>query len=268
MEAEPAVSDWIELEDEAGALKARVNRMERRVSFVRNQTLANLTEASAYQQALCLSPYTPPVTHPGQYPFTFTRARTPTHLDPLGPQWDPLDAMDCSEDAQRGMDGKADTPSSRLNMLLTQHSEKAAEEPHSQSVDAPDLSVIKVLIGDHAKPLGTHLPCPRTRGVVASGQARITGAGLVAEVALEGSMPTGDDYLQDMRCPSGGGYLASQNGPPDTPLPPMFPPYALSDEWLDVFAKLSAIPRLTTHGNAAAQPSNLLGCGSFAECVD
>ena len=48
----------------------------------------------------------------------------------------------------------------------------------------------------------------------------------------------------------------------------MFPLYVLSDEWLDVFAKLSAIPRLTTHGNAGAQPSNLLGCGSFSECVD
>ena len=60
MEADPAVSNWIELEDEAEALKARVKRMERRVSFVRNQPLANLTEASAYHQALCLSPPTSP----------------------------------------------------------------------------------------------------------------------------------------------------------------------------------------------------------------
>ena len=229
MEAEPAVSDWIELEDEAEALKARVKRMERRVSFVRNQTLANLTEASAYQQALCLSPYTPPVTHPGQYPFTFTRARTPTHLDPLGPQWDPLVAMDCSADAQRGMDGKADTPSSLLNMLFSQHNEKAIQEPPPRGVAADDLSATKVLIGDHVQPLDTHYLSPRTQGVVASGQTWATGAGLVAEVALEGSMPTGDDYLQDMGCPSGGRYLASIDGPPDTPLPPMLTPYALSD---------------------------------------
>ena len=37
--------------------------------------------------------------------------------------------MDCSEDAQRGMDGKADSPSSHLNMLFSQHNEKAIQEP-------------------------------------------------------------------------------------------------------------------------------------------
>jgi hypothetical protein len=135
-------------------------------------------------------------------------------------------------------------------------------------VAAVDLPATQVLIGDHVKPLGTHPPCPCARNVVASGQAWVTGAGLVAEVALEGPMHTEDDYPHDMGRPGGGGYLASVDGPADTPLPPMIPPYALSDEWLDVFVNLSAIPSLANPKNAGVHPSNLLGYGSFSECVE
>ena len=154
MEADPAVSDWIELEDEAEAMKARA-RMIRRVAAVMDPPLINLTEASAYHQALSLSlPPTSPVSHAGHISFytslNFARARAPTHLGPLGPQWDPVDAMDCSEDAPRGVDGRVDPPSSSLNMLFTQHSEEAMQEPHNECVAAVDLTVTQVLIGDHA----------------------------------------------------------------------------------------------------------------------
>ena len=47
MEADPAVKNWIELEDEAEAEKARA-RMIRRVSAVMDPPLINLTETSAY----------------------------------------------------------------------------------------------------------------------------------------------------------------------------------------------------------------------------
>jgi hypothetical protein len=51
MEADPAVSDWIKLEDEAEAMKARA-RMIRRVAAVMDPPLINLTEASVYHKAL------------------------------------------------------------------------------------------------------------------------------------------------------------------------------------------------------------------------
>ena len=268
MEADPAVKNWIELEDEAEAEKARA-RMIRRVSAVMDPPLINLTEASAYHPTCSLSPPpTSPVSHAGHTSLVFARARAPTHLVPMGPRWDPKEAMDCSEDAPRGADGKADSPSSNLSMLFTQHSEEVVQEPHNECVEAVDLPATQVLTGDRAKPLDTHHLCPRTEGVVASGPARTTGTGLVADVALEGPMRTGDNYPHDMGCPSGGDDLASSNGPADTPLPPMIPPYALPDEWLDVYATLAAIPSAPTHDNVGAHPSNLLGCGSFSECVE
>ncbi len=58
---------------------------------------------------------------------------------------------------------------------------------------------------------------------MASGQAWVTGTGLVAEAALEGPMRTEVDYPHDMGCPSGGDNLASVDGPADTLLPPMSP---------------------------------------------
>ena len=65
MEADPAVSDWIKLEDEAEAMKARA-RMIRRVAAVMDPLLINSTKASAYHKALCLSlPPTSPVSHAG-----------------------------------------------------------------------------------------------------------------------------------------------------------------------------------------------------------
>ena len=268
MEADPAEKNWIELEDEAEAEKARA-RMIRRVSAVMDPPLINLTEASAYHPTCSLSPPpTSPVSHAGHTSLVFARARAPTHLVPMGPRWDPKEAMDCSEDAPRGADGKADSPSSNLSMLFTQHSEEVVQEPHNECVEAVDLPTTQVLTGDRAKPLDTHHLCPRTEGVVASGQAWTTGTGLVADVALEGPMRTGDNYPHDMGCSSGGDDLASSNGPADTPLPPMIPPYALPDEWLDVYATLAAIPSTPTHDDVGAHPSNLLGCGSFSECVE
>ena len=87
MEADSAVSDWIKVEDEAEALKARA-RMIRRVSAVMDPPLINLIEASAYHKALCLSlPPTSPVSHAGHTSLVFARARAPTHLAPMGPQW-------------------------------------------------------------------------------------------------------------------------------------------------------------------------------------
>jgi hypothetical protein len=62
------------------------------------------------------------------------------------------------------------------------------------------------------EPLGTHHPCSQIQGnVVASGQIWATSAGLVAEVAHEGPMHTGDDYPHDMECPSrdGSGRVSS-----------------------------------------------------------
>ena len=94
---------------------------------------------------------------------------------------------------------------------------------------------------------------------MASGQARTTGTGLVVDAALEGPMRTGDDYPHDMGCPSGGLYPICDDGFVDTPLPPTLTPHALPDEWLDVFCKLAVIPRLPTHENTGAHPSNLLG---------
>ena len=140
MEADPAVSDWIKLEDEAEAMKARA-RMIRRVAAVMDPPLINLTEASVYHKALSLSlPITSPVSHAGHTSLVFARARAPTNLAPLGPQWDPVDAMDCSEDAPRGVDGRIDSPSSSINMLFTQHGEKAVQEPHNECGAATDLS--------------------------------------------------------------------------------------------------------------------------------
>ena len=102
METEPAVSDWIKREDEAEALKARA-RLAQRVSCVRDQPFLNLIEASAYGPTLCLLlPPTSPVPHSGQNTLAVARARAPTRLDPLIPQWDPWDTMDFSEDDQRG----------------------------------------------------------------------------------------------------------------------------------------------------------------------
>ena len=89
METEPAVSDWIKREDEAEALKARA-RMVQRVSCVRDQPILNLIEANVYGPTLCLLlPPTSPVPHSGQNTLVFARARAPTRLDPLRPQWDP-----------------------------------------------------------------------------------------------------------------------------------------------------------------------------------
>ena len=89
MEADPAVSDWIELEDEAEAMKARA-RMIRRVAAVMDPPLINLTEASAYHKAFSLSlPPTSPVPHSGQNALAFARARVPTRLDP-GPSVGPV----------------------------------------------------------------------------------------------------------------------------------------------------------------------------------
>jgi hypothetical protein len=105
--------------------------MVQRVLCVRDQSILNLTKASAYGQTLCLLlPPTSPVPHSGQNTLAFVRARAPTRLDPLGPRWDPLDAMDCSEDDQRSADGTVDSPSSQPNMLFTPHSEEAVQEPH------------------------------------------------------------------------------------------------------------------------------------------
>ena len=81
-------------------------------------------------------------------------------------------------------------------------------------------------------------------------------------------MRTEEYNPHDTGCPSGGLYLICNDGPVDTPLPPTLTPHALPDEWLDVFCKLAVIPRLPTHDNAGAHPSNLLGCGSFSECVE
>ncbi len=46
MEAESTISDWIKLEDEVAAQRARASLM-RRVSSARDQSMHNLTEASA-----------------------------------------------------------------------------------------------------------------------------------------------------------------------------------------------------------------------------
>ena len=86
------MKNWIELEDEAEAEKARA-RMIRRVSAVMDPPLINLTEASAYHQALSLSlPPTSPVSHAGHISFHtslfFARARAPTPC-PIGPAMGP-----------------------------------------------------------------------------------------------------------------------------------------------------------------------------------
>ena len=110
MDAERAPGEWIKLEAEEEAERARTSLM-RRVLCVRDQPVSNLTEASAYYPALCFpSPTTSPVPHAGHCPFTLARAHAPVHLDLLGPSWDPLDAMDCSEDGQWGVDSMSDPP--------------------------------------------------------------------------------------------------------------------------------------------------------------
>ena len=197
----------------------------RRVLCVRDQPVSNLTEASAYYPALCFpSPVTTsPAPHAGYCPFTLARAHAPAHLDLLGPSWDPLDAMDCSEDGQCGMDSRTDPPSSPLNMLLTQHSEEAVQEPHNPCGAADDLPVTQVLLGDHVNPARTHHPCSPTGDGVVPGQTWITGGGLVAEVAPESPMcitgpnPCAADHL------SRGADLADDDGPIDTPSLPCSP---------------------------------------------
>ena len=192
------------------------------------------------------------------------------HLAPLNPEWDSLVAMDCTEDVERGVDSRGGPPSSPLDTLFTQHGEEAVQEPHNGCVAAADLSVTEVLMSDHANPAHTHHPCPRSSGVtvVVDGTAWATGPGLAVEVAFEGPMCIEDDYPRVVGCPSRGGYPADNDGLADTPLPPMFPPHALPDEWLDVYVKLAAFPRLPAPENAGAHPSTLLGCGSFSECVE
>jgi hypothetical protein len=230
METGPAVSDWIKMEVEAEALKAK-ERMARRVSFVRDHSNSNLTETSAYPRVLCLSlPITSPVSHAGMNPPAFARARAPMHLAPLGPKWDPLVAMDCTEDVERGVDSRGGPPSSPLDTLFTQHGEEAVQEPHNGCVAAADLSVTQVLMCDHVNPAHTHHPCPRSSGVtvVVDGTAWATGPGLAVEVAFEGPMCIEDDYPRDMGCPSRGGYRADNDGLADTPLPPMFPPACIT----------------------------------------
>ena len=124
---------------------------------------------------------------------------------------------------------------------------------------AADPSVTEMLIGDQVKPLGTHSLCPRTRGldVVPVGKTWATDVGLGAEVALGGP-----------GCPRRDDYLALSDSRVDTPLPPILSPYALPDEWLDIFAKLTALPRLPANESVDAHPSTLLGCGVFSECVE
>jgi hypothetical protein len=81
-------------------------------------------------------------------------------------------------------------------------------------------------------------------------------------MCITGPNPCAADRL------SRGADLADEDGPTDTPSPPILPPHALPDEWLDVFVKLAAFPRLTNPEKADAHPSKLLGCGSFSECVE
>jgi len=240
------------------------------VPFVRDHSISNLTETSAYPLVLYLSlPITSPVPHAGLHPPAPARARAPMHLVPVGPPWDPLAAMDCSEDAQRGVDSKGSSPSSPPDTLFTQHDEEAVQEPHTRCAAAADLPATQMLTCDHVNPTHTHHPCPRPSGVtvVATGTTWATGQGLAVEAALEGPTRIGDDYPRDVGCPSGGDYPACNDGLADTPPPPMFPPHALPDEWLDVFAKLAVFPRLPNPDNVGAHPSTLLGCGSFSECV-
>ena len=270
MEEEPAPGDWIKLEVEAEAIRARASLI-RRVSIVRDQPMLNLTEASAYCSDFCFPlPHTSPVPHAGSFTFTHARAPAPTHLGSPGPMWDPGDAMDCGEDVWCGVDVMTDPPSSSLHMLFTQCNEEASREPRNQCVAADDLPVTKALSGDHGNPACTHHPCLRAggNGVVVSGQPWTTDLSLAAGVALEGPMRTEEYNPHDMGCPSGGLYPICDDGLVDTPLPPTLTPHALPDEWLDVFCKLAAIPRLPTHENTAAHPSNLLGCGLFSECVE
>ena len=163
MEGEPAADDWIKLEDEAAAQRARASLL-RRVSCGRDQSMPNLTEAIAYYPSLSLPPLTSPVSHTGRHTFGYARATAPTHLVLGGLDEDPSGAMDCSEDDGIGVDGRANPPSSLCSMLLTQHNERAVREPHNQGVEAADPSVTKVLIGDQVEPLNTHPLCPLPRG--------------------------------------------------------------------------------------------------------
>ena len=110
MEAEPAVSDWIKLEDEVEAQRARASLI-RRVSSARDQSMLNLTEASAYDPFLCLPSLPSPVSHAGKNTFGHVRAPTPAHLDLVGLCEDPSDEMDCGEDDGSGVDGIANPPS-------------------------------------------------------------------------------------------------------------------------------------------------------------
>ena len=267
MEEEPALGNWIKLEVEAEAERVRASLI-RRVLSVRDHPMPNLTEASAYL-ALCFPlPPISPASHAGHCTFTLVRAHAPAHLGLLGPSWDPSDAMDCSEDGQCGVDGMGDPPSSPLIMLFTQHSEKAVQEPHNLCGAADDLSVTKVLIGDQVNPARTrHLFSP-TGEVVVHGKTWTTGGVLVADDTLES--PT---CIREFNPPavdrlSKGLDLADDDSLSDTPPSPLLPPHALPDEWLDVYVKLAAFSHLPNPENAGAHPSNLLGCGSFSECVE
>ena len=82
MEVEPAPGDWIKLEVEAEAIRARASLI-RRVSIVRDQPMLNLTEASAYCSDFCFSlPHTSPVPHAGSFTFTMPEPPHPHTLDP------------------------------------------------------------------------------------------------------------------------------------------------------------------------------------------
>jgi hypothetical protein len=151
MEAEPTVSDWIKLEDEVEAQRARASLI-RRVSSARDQPMLNLTEASAYDPFLCLPSLPSPVSHAGKNTFGYVQAPTPTHIDLVGLFEDPSDEMDCGEDDGSGVDGMANPPSSLYNTLFTQHIERAVREPHLQSVAAADPTVTEMLIGDQVQP--------------------------------------------------------------------------------------------------------------------
>ena len=130
MEQDPLMSDWIHMEDEAEAERARA-RMIRRVSIVRDHPMLNLTEASAYPFPSLSLPSTSPVTHTGNHPLDLARAPTPTNHALMDPQGDKSDEMDCSEDVARGTDGWVDTPSAPSYILFAQHLRNKAQESHN-----------------------------------------------------------------------------------------------------------------------------------------
>ena len=216
MEEEPALGNWIKLEVEAEAERVRASLI-RRVLSVRDHPMPNLTEASAYL-ALCFPlPPISPAPHAGHCTFTLARAHAPAHLGLLGPSWDPSDAMDCSEDGQCGVDGMGDPPSSPLNMLFTQHSEKAVQEPHNLCGAADDLSVTKVLIGDQVNPARTRQLSSTTGEVVVHGKTWTTGGDLVTDNAPESPMCFEEFHPPAVDRLSKGFDLTGDNGLPDTP---------------------------------------------------